>query len=70
MQFKLYEFLEQFMIGAFLNPTRENSINRQSFNSAGNLKWLILRHFQVRIWRVLFTSLSADEFQLNSKSAY
>ena len=28
------------------------------------------RHFHVRIWRVLFTSLSADEFQLNSKSAY
>ena len=28
MPFKLFEFLEQFIIGAFLNPTRENSINR------------------------------------------
>ena len=28
-----------------------------------------LRHFHVRIWRAIFTSLSADEFQLNSKSA-
>ena len=27
------------------------------------------RHFHVRIWRVLFMSLSADEFQLNSKIA-
>ena len=30
---------------------------------------VFLRHFHVRIWRVLFTSLSADEFQLNSKIA-
>ena len=28
-----------------------------------------LRHFYVCIWRLLFKSLSADEFQLNSKSA-
>ena len=29
-----------------------------------------LRYFHVRIWKLLFTSLSADEFQLNSESAY
>ena len=31
---------------------------------------ITLTHLDVRIWRVLFTSLSADENQLNSKSAY
>ena len=31
---------------------------------------VFLRQFHVRIWRGLFTSFSADEFQLNSKSAF
>ena len=82
MPFKLFQFLEQLMIGAFLITLTQlektgsigkvfipleiyilNSIfeirNRSNF----------LRHFHVRIWRVLLTSLSADEIQLISKSA-
>ena len=43
-----------------LNSTFETR-NRSRFFS---------RHYHVRLWRVLFTSLSADEVQLNSKSAY
>ena len=64
-----------------MNPIRENWINMWSFYSAGNLRnkfyyrnryrsRFFLGRFDVRICRVLFTSPSADEFQLNSKSAY
>ena len=57
MLFKLFEFLEQFMIDFYKFHFR-------------NLEIVLVfsRHFQVRIWRVQFTS--ADEFQLISKSAY
>ena len=78
MPFKLFEILKQFMIGAFLITSTQlektGSIGKVLF------RWEIfklnsifetsnrsrfLRHLHVRIWRVLFTSLSADEFQLN-----
>ena len=78
MPFKLFEFLKQFMIGAFLITIsqlekpgstgkilipQEFSNFNTTFETRNRLRFL--RHFHVRIWRVLFTSLSAEEFQLN-----
>ena len=72
MPFKLFEFPEQFMICGFL-------ITLTQLDKTGSIDkvfipleiiHVFLGHFQFSIWRALFTPLSADEFQLNSKSAY
>ena len=80
MPFKLFELLERFMKGAFLiNSTQvEKTGSNVEFlflweifqkNSTFEIVHVFSRHFHVRLWRVLFTSLSADGFQLNAKSA-
>ena len=67
MPFKLFEFLEIFTIGALLIAL----IQLEKIGPMGKVFIHVFsRHLHVRIWIVLFTSLSADEFQLNSKSAY
>ena len=79
-----FECLEQFMISAFLIKLTQLEKTRSTgkvfipleiikLNSTFQTKIVheFLRHFYLRcIWRVLFTQLSADEFQLNSESAY
>ena len=83
MPFKLSEFLERFMTDAFVVTLTQlektgstgkvlNPMEILTLNCALKLEVVheISHHLHVRIWRVLFTSLSADEFQLNSKSAY
>ena len=84
MPFKLFEFLERFMAGSSLKTLtqfKKNWIKRLIFHFAGKsdvyiqlLKQEIVQvfscHFHVQIWRVLITSLSADDFQLNSKCIY
>ena len=46
----------------------EKSKKKKPFSKL-ELVHVFSHHFHVRIWRVLFTSLSADEFQMSSKSA-
>ena len=82
MPFELFEFLEQFMIGSFLIIltrlekiglagkafSAENLQLNPTFETRNSSRFL--HHFRLSNWVVLFTSLSADEFELNSKSAY
>ena len=83
MPFQLFEFLERFMIGAFLITLTQ--LEKTGSTSKVYIPPEILNlnstfvtrnrsrfscHFRVHIWRVLFTSPSADEFQLNFKNAY
>ena len=83
MPFKLLEFLERFMNGAFLitlTQLEKSGSTAKVFIPLEILKLIPLskleivhvfsRHFHVPIWRVLLPSLSADDFELNSKSAY
>ena len=77
MALNLFEFLEQFIIDILLikNTQFEKTGSKctafipleiKKINSTLKLEivHVFSRHFHVRIWRVLFTSLSTDEFQL------
>ena len=84
MPFNLFQFLEIIIIGAFLitltqleQPGSTGKVfipleiyKLNSTFETRNFSHFLLHHLHVHIWRVLFTSLSADEFQFNSKSAY
>ena len=76
MPFKPFEFLEQFMTGTFLITLTQLEktgstvkafitleIYKLNFTVETRNRSRFLRHFNVCIWRVLFTSLSADEIQ-------
>ena len=66
MPFKLFEFLEQLKIGAFLITLTQI----EKTGSTGKVFCAISKYECGNGARLLLRALSEDEFQLNSKSAY